>query len=409
MTSTASYPAATAYRQILDPANRHDPYPYFAELGQVPIQRLDSDNWLASSHELISRLLRDPRLSTEDRELDTADAPLGSDGKPVTGPFLFRDPPHHNTLREQTMYQFAPRIMGMRAQIETLVTGLLDKRLSAAPGRLDVVAELAYPLPVGVICELLGVPPADEPVFHSFAGRLTRALDPEETLTEQELADLVVTRREWREYLLPMIARRAEHPGPDPISALLTEGDPATRMTLLELGITLGLLLIAGHETTVNLVANGTLALLRNPDALARLRADPELAPAVVEEVLRYDPPVQLTSRRATADIAVDGHLIRADERVALLLAAGNRDPRRFTDPDTFWPERPNNAHLAFGGGVHYCFGAALARMEAQAALTAIATRLDNPCLVEDPPRYRSNMTLRGPAELLVAYDAIRR
>ncbi|HWC80577.1 MAG TPA: cytochrome P450 [Pseudonocardiaceae bacterium] len=409
MTAATNYPGATAYRQILDQANRHNPYPYFAELSRVPIQRLDADNWLVSSHEAITRLLRDPRMSAEDRDIDTTGAPLGSDGKPVTGPFLFRDPPHHNTLRQQTMYQFAPRIMGMRPRIEALVTGLLDRRLGDGPGQLDVVAELAYPLPVGVICELLGVPPEDEPVFHSFAGRLTKALDPEETLTEQEIAELAVTQREWRAYLMPMIARRGAHPGPDLISALLTDGDPATRMTLVELGITLGLLLIAGHETTVNLVANGTLALLRDPEALARLRADPELAPAVVEEVLRYDPPVQLTGRRATADIEVDGHTVRAGEHVSLLLAAGNRDPRRFADPETFWPERPNNAHLAFGGGVHYCFGAALARMEAQAALTAIATRLDNPRLVDDPPRYRPNTTLRGPAELPVAYDALRR
>jgi cytochrome P450 len=228
-----------------------------------------------------------------------------------------------------------------------------------------------------------------------------------ETLTDQERAELATTQREWREYLMPMIARRAAHPGSDLISALLTEGNPTTRMTLLELGITLGMLLIAGHETTVNLVANGTLALLRHPEVLARLRANPDLAPAVVEEVLRYDPPVQLTGRRATADIQVAGDTIRASQHVTLLLAAGNRDPRRFADPETFWPERPDNAHLAFGGGVHYCFGAALARMEAQAALTAVATHLHHPRLVDDPPRYRPNTILRGPAELPVAYDAL--
>lgn len=404
-----TYPAVGPYSAILDQANRHDPYPYFAELGRVPIQRLDEETWIASGHEAISRLLRDPRTSVEDPDVDTADAPLGSDGKPVTTSFLFRDPPHHDTMRHQTMYQFAPRIMGMRPHIDALVTRLLDERLSEAPDRLDVVAELAYPLPVGVICALLGMQPEDEPVIHSFAGRLTKALDPEEALTEQEIAELSVTLREWRAYLMPLIAQRSRHPGPDLISALLTEGDPAERMTALEIAITLGTLLIAGHETTVNLVANGTLALLRHPDVLARLRKDPELAPAVVEEVLRYDPPVQLTGRRATAEIRVGGCTIRAGERVVLLLAAGNRDPRRFADPEVFWPERPDNAHLAFGGGVHYCFGAALARMEAQAALAAFATRLRNPRLVEEVPRYRPNMLLRGPAELPVAYDALTR
>jgi cytochrome P450 len=407
MTSTVHYPAAAAYRQILDQANRHDPYPFFTELGREPVQRLDGDTWLVTSHDAISRLLRDPRMSAAESAADTADAPLGSDGEPVTGPFLAMDAPHHDTLRAQTMYQFAPRILGMRPHIETLVAGLLDQWVGDEPGELDVVSALAYPLPVGVICELLGVPPEDEPIFHSFAGRLTRALDPEETLSPAEIAELKVTRRDWRAYLMPMIGQRAGHPGADLISGLLTEGDPATRMNTVELGITVGLLLIAGHETTVNLVANGTLALLRNPEVAARLRADPDLAPAVVEEVLRYDPPVQLTGRRATADIEVAGHTIRAGQHATLLLAAGNRDPRRFTDPDVFWPERPDNAHLAFGGGVHYCFGAALARMEAQAALTAIACRLENPRLVTDPPRYRPNTILRGPAELAVAYDRV--
>ncbi|MCA1223316.1 cytochrome P450, partial [Streptomyces sp. 8L] len=368
-------PAAHLFRQVLDPSNRHNPYPYFAELGREPIRRLDATTWLVSGHELISRLLRDPRMSSEDGGPAPAagpDTPLGSDGRPVTGPFLFRDPPHHDTLRQQTMYRFAPRVMGMRPHIETLVAGLLDKHLSEGPGELDVVAELAYPLPIGVICGLLGVPPEEEPLIHSFANRLTKGLDPAETLTAPETAELEEARREWRAYLIPTIARRAEHPGSDLISALLTEGDPATRMTLLELGITLGMLLIAGHETTVNLVANGTLALLRDAGALARLRADPESAAAVVEEVLRHDPPVQMTARRATADLEVAGHTVRAGERVSLLLAAGNRDPRRFADPDAFVPGRPDNAHLAFGGGVHYCFGAALARMEAQAALAAL-------------------------------------
>ena len=409
MTTAMNDPAAAAYRQVLDPLNRHDPYPWFAELRRTPIHRLDAGEWVVSTHQEITRLLRDPRMSVEDPAAAAGDGPPGSDGRPVTGPFLFRDPPHHDTLRRQVMERFAPRVLGLRPRIETLVAGLLDKRAGAGPGRLDVVADLAYPLPVGVICELLGVPPEDEPIFHSFAGRLTKALDPVETLTEQERAELATTQREWREYLMPMIARRGAHPGSDLISALLTEGDPATRMTLLELGVTLGMLLIAGHETTVNLVANGTLALLRHPGVLARLRADPALAPAVVEEVLRYDPPVQLTGRRATADIQVAGSTVRAGQHVTLLLAAGNRDPLRFTDPDAFRPERPDNAHLAFGGGVHYCFGAALARMEAQAALTAIATRLHRPRLANDPPPYRPNTILRGPAELPVTYDLLTR
>jgi cytochrome P450 len=403
--TSAEYPAAAAYGQLLDYANRQNPYPHFAELAREPVQQLDEHTWLVSRHEDITRLLRDPRLSAEG-DVDPS-APPGSDGLPFRGPFLMQDPPHHDLLRGQTMQQFVPRILGMGQHIEALVADLLDRHAGTGPGEFDVVAELAYPLPVGVICALLGVPPEDEPVFHSFAGRLTRALDPIETLTEQEIADLEVTRREWREYLMPMIGQRRAEPGTDLISGLLADGDPETRMNTIELATTLGLLLIAGHETTVNLVANGTLALLRNPDVLDRLRADPGLAPAVVEEVLRYDPPVQMTGRHTTADVRVADHVIPAGDHVTFLLAAGNRDPRRFADPDRFWPERPDNAHLSFGGGVHYCLGAALARMEGQAALAAIATRLSHPRLVVDPPKYRPNTLLRGPEELHVAYRDI--
>ncbi|HWO62165.1 MAG TPA: cytochrome P450 [Umezawaea sp.] len=398
-----TYPAAVPYGRLLDHANRHDPYPHFADLAGEPIQRLDECTWVVTGHAEISLLLRDPRLSAQD-EVDPR-APVGSDGKPVRGPFLMQDPPHHDTLRAQTMHQFVPRILGIRPHIETTVARLLDRY--GGPGEMDVVEALAYPLPVAVICELLGVPEEEESVFHSFATRLTRALDPVETLTEQEIADLAVTRVEWREYLLPMIGRRQTDLGTDLISGLLTEGDPATRMNTVELAITLGLLLIAGHETTVNLIANGTLALLRNPDALDRLRADPDLVPFVVEEVLRHDPPVQQTRRRATADVRVGGRVVPAGDKVVLLLPAGNRDPRRFADPDRFWPERPDNAHLAFGGGVHYCLGAALARMEGQAALGALAARLVGPRLVADPPPYRANMLLRGPAELRIAFDGV--
>ncbi|MDT8913219.1 cytochrome P450 [Amycolatopsis sp. PS_44_ISF1] len=405
MTSTRPYPAALAYEALLDPAHRHDPYPCFAELAAEPIQRIGEHRWVVSRHADITALLRDPRLSAQD-ELE-GDPPPGSDGRPFRGPFLKVDPPHHDTLREQAMHQFMPRVLGLGPRIEAMVGALLDRHRSTGPGELDVVTALAYPLPVAVICELLGVPAEEEPVFHSFAERLTRALDPVETLSAQERADLQGTLADWRAYLLPMIAQRHDRPGPDLVSGLLTAGDPETRMNTVELASTLGLLLIAGHETTVNLIANGTLALLRHPEVLDRLRADPGLAPAVVEEVLRYDPPVQLTARRATADLRVAGRVVPAGDDVLLLLAAGNRDPRRFADPDRFWPQRPGNAHLAFGGGVHYCFGAALARMEGQAALSAIATRLANPRLAVDPPPYRANMLLRGPARLRIAFDAV--
>jgi cytochrome P450 len=175
-----------------------------------------------------------------------------------------------------------------------------------------------------------------------------------------------------------------------------------------ELQVTGVLLLVAGHETTVNLIANGTLTLLRNPELLPRLRADRELAVPLVEELLRYEPPVQfLPNRNALADIEVAGTTIPKGSRIVLLVASASRDPEFFDDPERFDPDRRDNQHYGFGGGVHYCFGAPLARLEAQLALLALASRLRNPRLVEDPPPYRPSPVLRGPRHLLVEVDGI--
>lgn len=410
MTTMKPFSAAATFDELFDPANRHDPYPLFARFGGQPVHQVEDHRWVVSTQAEITRLLRDPRLSAND-DLVTGAKPrpvlTGPDGEPFGGPFLSQDSPGHDHLRGLVVRQFMPRVIGMRDHLETLVTGLLDAHRSSGPGQFDVVADLAYPLPVAVICELLGVPPEDEPIFHEFAGKLTRGLDPEDSLTEQERVDIAAARTEFRAYLAPLIHDRQLHPGDDLLSGLLSNDDPAGRMNLLDLNVTLGLLLIAGHETTVNLIANGTLALLRNPDALAHLRADPDLAPSLVEEVLRYDPPVQLTGRAALTDIEVAGVTIPRGDKVTLLIAAGNRDPQRFEDPDRFWPERPDNAHLGFGGGIHYCVGAGLARTEAQLMLTAFARRLANPRLLADPPPYRPNMILRGPDRLPVAFDRL--
>jgi cytochrome P450 len=189
----------------------------------------------------------------------------------------------------------------------------------------------------------------------------------------------------------------------------LANDDEADAMSDTDLQVTGMLLLIAGHETTVNLIANGTLTLLRNPDALARLRQEPAWAVPMTEELLRLEPPVQyLPNRAALADISIDGTTIPKGSQLTLLIGAANRDPGRFADPDRFDPDRPDNQHLGFGSGVHYCFGAPLARLEVHLALAALASRLDNPRLTEDPPPYRPSPVLRGPINLRVGYDARR-
>ncbi|MEU8684184.1 cytochrome P450 [Streptomyces sp. NPDC048611] len=400
MTTSTAPSAMDLFAQVLRYEHRADPYPYYAQLGREPVTRMDDGSWLVSGHREIRQLLHDPRSSAD--RLD----PRNKVPKPARS-LLMQDPPLHDQLRRVVTDEFIPRIMGMRDHLGELVDGLLDAHISDHPGQLDVVADLAYPLPVTVICELLGVPREDEALFGSLARRLTRGLDPIDTQTEEEIRELDQARGELVQYLEGLITGRRADPGSDLLSGLMFHQDPDDVMGPIQLRVTLGLLLIAGHETTVNLIANGTLALLRNPDVLARLRTDPDLATPLVEEVLRHDPPVQMSGRSALADIDLGGTTIPKGSRIRLLLAAGNRDATRFDDPERFVPDRRDNAHLGFGGGLHYCIGATLARAEAQIALTALARRLGSPRLVADPPPYRENAILRGPEQLLVAFDRL--
>jgi cytochrome P450 len=213
---------------------------------------------------------------------------------------------------------------------------------------------------------------------------------------------------ELGQYLGGLADAHARHPGDDLISGLLTEAGPHGPMSRKDLLSTGALLLVAGHETTVNLIARGMLTLLRHPDVLDRLRREPGLITGLVEEVLRFEPPVQMRTNRTTlADIDIAGTTIPKGSPLALMLAAGNRDPGRFPDPDRFDPDRTDNAHLSFASGIHYCFGAPLARTEAQVALPELARRLVNPRLVADPPPYRPNPELGGPRHLQVEYYAV--
>jgi len=206
-----------------------------------------------------------------------------------------------------------------------------------------------------------------------------------------------------------LVESRRQQPGEDMLSGLATDTGPEGRMTDPYLVATAALLLVAGHETTVNLLGNGMLTLLRHPAMLERLRKAPDLVPATVEELLRYEPPVQFLTNRTTLDeIALAGTTIPKGVLVTLALAAGNRDPARFPDPDRFDPQRPDNQHLGFGSGIHSCFGAPLARMETQIALTELLRRLEQPQLVVDPPPYRPSPLLRGPQQLLIAVDGVR-
>ncbi len=405
---------ATTWEQVLDYSNRANPYPFYSELRKNPVTRLPDETYLVSGYAEIVSLLHDPRVSS-DITRNPAAAAAGAagdngDGPAMTPTFLSMDPPDHDRLRRIAMRHFGPpttpgRVAGMEPRIAEIATELIASM--AGRTRIDIVDELAYPLPVTVICELLGVPPGDEQRFRVWVDIALESTDPglDPETQQKKRAE---AGKELRSFMEDLVEAHRQTPGNDLLSAMATDDGPEGRMSDEQLVSTGLLLLIAGHETTVNLIANGVLTLLRHPHELKRLREDPGLAIPMVEELLRYEPPVHFVPfRTALDDINIAGTTIPAGSSFTLVLAAGNRDPARVTDPDLFIPDRPNNQHLGFGGGIHLCFGAPLARLEAQIALTGFAARLENPRLVDDPPPYRPSPFLRGPSHLPIDIDRI--
>ncbi|MET9903940.1 cytochrome P450 [Streptomyces sp. NPDC006446] len=403
--------------QILDYANRADPYPIYEELRKTPVHHEADGPYVISTYYEIRSLLHDPRISSDARNLASnaadplAEAPQEESTLPPG--FLRLDPPEHDRLRRMTNRPFGPphsphRVDGMRGELRDIVTGLIDG--IGDPDRIDLVEQFSYPFPVTVICRLLGVPREDEARFHTWADTLAANLDPDTDADPAERGkDVQDARMQLGMYLAGLIEERRRNPGEDMLSQLATAKGEDGPMTTMELLSTAALLLIAGHETTVNLITNGMLTLLRNPGVLQRLRDDPRLAVPIVEELLRFEPPVQLVPQRTTlADIEVRGVTIPKGATLWLVLASGNRDPQRFDNPDRFDPDRPDIQHLGLGSGIHSCFGAPLARLETQFALSELARRLENPRLLEDPPPYRKNAVLRGPRQLHLACDGIR-
>ncbi|MEE1754598.1 cytochrome P450 [Streptomyces sp. SP18CS02] len=403
-------------RQIIDYSSRADPYPLYEELRRTPVFHDGDGPYAISTYHCIHSLLHDPRISSDARNLtSTAGDPLAGQEESTALPpsFLRLDPPDHDRLRRMTNRPFGPphsprRVHEMRGELHGIVSGLIDG--IEGTERVDLVDQFSYPFPVTVICRLLGVPREDEPRFHTWAETIAASLDPDPDADPAERGSVSHNARmELGMYLAGLIEERRRKPGDDMLSQLATVQGPDGVMTTMEALSTSALLLIAGHETTVNLITNGMLTLLRNPDALQRLRDDPALSVPIVEELLRFEPPVQLLPQRTTlTDIEVAGVTIPKGASLWLMLAAGNRDPLRFEDPDRFDPDRKDIQHLGLGSGIHSCFGAPLARLEAQVALGELARRLVNPRLLEDPPPYRQNAVLRGPRHLPIACDDIR-
>ncbi|MET8953660.1 cytochrome P450 [Streptomyces sp. NPDC004533] len=402
-------------RQITDYTNRADPYPLYKELRKTPVlHEGDGGPYLVSSYWDILNLLHDPRISSDAANLAAAGADeMGGAETGLPPSFIRQDPPEHDRLRRIANRPFGPphspdKIESMRGDLAEIVSELIDGL--GETRQIDVVDQFAYPFPVTVICRLLGVPREDEPRFRAWVDPIVASLDPDTGREDAERRSAAQdARMQLGMYLAQLVEQRSKKPTGDMLSELVTSHGPDGPMTTMEVLSTAVLLLIAGHETTVNLITNGMLTLLRHPEYLERLRDDPRLSVNIVEELLRYEPPVQLVPQRTCiADIEVRGITIPKGSRIWLMLAAGNRDPERFRNPDRFDPDRGDIQHLGFGSGIHSCFGAPLARLEAQIALSELARRLDNPHLVEDPPPYRQNAVLRGPRHLRIGFDGLR-
>jgi cytochrome P450 len=382
---------------LFDPAHRADPYPAYRQWReQAPVAVLDTGFLALTGHDACSEVLRDPRFGHEE-----TDGPQVDDGESRVRSFLVLNPPDHTRLRKLVSRAFTPRMIERLApRIEEITAGLLDEALAA--GTTDLLAALAAPLPVVVISELLGVPPADHARFEGWSHAMARGLDPDFLLPDDVREQQALARVEFGDYFRDLAARRRAEPGEDLLSALVAVTDAGDALTEDELVATCTLLLIAGHETTTNLVGNGVLALLRHPEQHAALVADPGLVDGAIEEMLRYDSPVQLTARVALQDATVAGVPAPAGTFVLAVLGAANRDPAAHDDPETFDITRPPTRHLAFGQGIHFCLGSPLARLEGRTALRALVERAPRMRLAGEPV-WKQNVTLRGLAELPVA------
>lgn len=403
--------------EVLAESQRADPYPSYRRLREHgPLLLPDAHLIIFSSFADCDAALRHPS-SASDRLKSTLAQRQIANGEPprpygLAGmvdqrrapTFLFLDPPDHTRLRKLVTKAFAPRVIAaLESDIKALVDGLLDE----IEGRdsFDAVDDLAYPLAVSVICRLLGVPLEDEARFGSALALIGGLLDPLVALGgsgSEGFEQRMQAGRWMRAYQRELIARRRAEPADDLISALIAVEEGGDQLTEEEIVSTCNLLLVAGHESTVSLIAHAILAMLRDRRQWKALVDDPSRAPRVVEESLRYDAPAQLLGRIAADDITIGNVQVPKGETMILLLAAAHRDPHANDRPDEFDPDRTAIRHLGFGYGAHFCIGAPLVRMEARIALSAVTARFPDARLAGEP-RYKPNITLRGMLSLPVA------
>jgi pimeloyl-[acyl-carrier protein] synthase len=360
--------------------------------------------WWLTRYADVLPALTDKRLGKKDLPVDPdvgAPMPKALGGLPLPKSMLTQDPPDHTRLRSLVNKAFTPRMVeGLGPRIELIANQLLDRCMSE--GQMDLAADFAFPLPAIVIAELLGVPPADRDLFRAWSADAALAVDPTQPTAVRRAGSAAVAA--LADYFAQLVQKRRDAPASDLISQMIAIEDDGDRLSYGEMLSMCVTLLAAGHETTANLFANGALSLLRHPDQLELLRAHPELLPTAVEELLRYDSPVQGVRRAAAEDFELGGKLIRKGDWVTPMIGAANRDPAVFADPERLDITRKENPHLAFGRGIHFCLGAPLARLEGEIGFRVLLERLPQLSLAEGDPAWTNNSALRTLKSLHVRF-----
>ncbi len=397
------------YGVAFDPrgsANQEDPYPQYRRLRELdPIHRSPLvPGYVLTRYEDVLDALSDTRLSSDERNwkrypmIAARRRNMGLP-EPYTdgGTGMLRiDPPDHTRLRSLVSRAFTPRsIERMRTRVEDLAQQWLSR--TGDRDHIELVSEFAAPLPVTIIAEMLGVPPEDHERFRHWSDEGVRVLG---FGSGDDIRRSLIAQGELRSYLEEIVEQRRLEPRDDLLSGLVAAEENGDRLTAGELFAQTMLILVAGNETTTNLISNGVIALLQNPEQMERLRAEPDLIPSAVNEFLRYDSPVQLTSRMAPTDLDFKGYPVKKGDQLVLLLAAANRDPAVFTDPERLDVARDEERALSFSHGVHYCLGAQLARLEGEIAFRALLDTFTEIDFADRRIEWGENTILRGPKRL---------
>jgi cytochrome P450 len=380
-----------------DPRMRANPYPFYHRLRSTdPVHRSPFGYWVLSRHQDVDAILRDPRGCSDFPSDEAWARHRGGPESPIVRStmqwMMMLDGAAHRRLRTIMGRVFTTRaVQRLRPHIAAVVDGLIDE---IGEGEIDLVGDLALPLPIMVIGELLGISHADRYQCRAWTDRIGHVIDPIVTPDTQVAMNQAAT--EFSAYLAEQIQVRRANPGPDLLSSLVTMDDSGDRLTDDEIIANVLLLFIAGHETTVNLIGNGMLALLQHPEQLSLLRENPDLMSQATEELSRYDSPVQIAARIMATDVTLGETKIPAGAKVMMIYGAANRDPARYADPDRLDLSRTGVKSLTFGGGPHFCIGAPLARLEVATVFTELLERYQSIELATDEFSWRANFNLRG-------------